>query len=142
MARRHARLSLYLAAGAMAPLVLASQASAQSAPPAAAAPAAAPAATDVGEIVVTATRKEESLSKVAESVSAFTAKKMDVMGIKNFDDIVRYTPGVSFDQASHDIAIRGISSTAGSGTTGIYIDDTPVQVRNLGYGQKRQQDSH
>ncbi len=89
-------------------------------------------ATEVGEVVVTATRKEESLSKVAESVSAFTAKKMDVLNIKSFADIAKFTPGVTFDSESHDISIRGISSTAGSGTTGIYIDDTPVQIRNLG----------
>ncbi|MEO7026721.1 MAG: TonB-dependent receptor, partial [Caulobacteraceae bacterium] len=89
-------------------------------------------ATEVGEIIVTATRKEESLSKVAESVSAFTAKKMDILNIKSFADIAKFTPGVTFDTDTHDISIRGINSTAGSGTTGIYIDDTPVQIRNLG----------
>jgi iron complex outermembrane recepter protein len=94
--------------------------------------AAANSPTDVGEIIVTATRKEEALSKVPQSISAFTAAKMDVQGIKNIGDLSKFTPGVTFDQASHDISIRGISSTAGSGTTGIYVDDTPVQVRNLG----------
>ncbi|MDQ2859384.1 MAG: TonB-dependent receptor [Pseudomonadota bacterium] len=89
-------------------------------------------ATEVGEVVVTATRKEESLSKVAESVSAFTAQKMEVLNIKSFADLAKFTPGVTFDSDSHDISIRGIASTAGSGTTGVYIDDTPVQVRNLG----------
>src|SRR5579859_6705732 len=90
------------------------------------------AATAVGEIVVTATRKEESLSKVAESVSAFTAAKMDTLNIKNFADIAKFTPGITYAPDSHNISIRGIESTAGSGTTGIYIDDTPIQVRNLG----------
>ena len=90
------------------------------------------AATAVGEIVVTATRKEESLSKVPESVSAFTAAKMDIQGIKSFADVAKFTPGVTYAPDSHDISIRGIESTAGSGTTGVYIDDTPVQVRNLG----------
>jgi iron complex outermembrane receptor protein len=88
--------------------------------------------TDIGEVVVTATRKEESLSKVAESVSAFTASKMETLDIKSFADIAKYTPGVSFDADTHDISIRGIASTAGSSTTGIYIDDTPIQARNLG----------
>lgn len=58
---------------------------------------------------------------------------MDVEGIKSFADVSKFTPGVSFDQASHDISIRGVQSTAGSGTTGVYIDDTPVQMRNLGF---------
>jgi outer membrane receptor protein involved in Fe transport len=85
------------------------------------------------EIVVTATRTEQTLGKVPESVSAYTAAKMDVEGIKSFADLAKFSPGVSFDDASHDIAIRGISSTAGSGTTGIYIDDTPIQTRALGF---------
>ena len=89
-------------------------------------------ATAVGEIVVTATRKAENLSKVPESVSAFTAAKMDTLNIKSFADIAKFTPGVSFDSDTHDISIRGIDSTAGSSTTGIYIDDTPIQMRNLG----------
>ena len=88
--------------------------------------------TAVGEIIVTATRKEASLSKVPQSISAFTAAKMDIQGIKSFADVAKFTPGVTFQPDSHDIAIRGIQSSAGSGTTGIYIDDTPVQVRNLG----------
>lgn len=99
---------------------------------AAAAPAATTAGVDSGEIIVTATRKEQTLSKVAESVSAFTAKKLDIQGIKSFADVAKFTPGVSYANDSHNISIRGISSTAGSGTTGIYIDDTPVQARNLG----------
>ncbi len=84
------------------------------------------------DIVVTATRQARSLSKVAASVSAFTAKKMDVEGIKSFADLAKFTPGVTFDEERHDIAIRGITSQAGSGTTGIYIDDTPIQIRALG----------
>ncbi|MDR3659895.1 MAG: TonB-dependent receptor [Mycobacterium sp.] len=86
----------------------------------------------VGEVVVTATRRSESLSKVPESVSAFTAAKMDVLNIKSFADLAKFTPGVTFDEDRHDVAIRGITSKAGSGTTGIYIDDTPIQVRALG----------
>ncbi len=89
-------------------------------------------ATAVGEIVVTATRREESLSKVPESISAFTAAKMDVQGVKSFADLAKFTPGVAFDPDTKDISIRGIDSQAGSGTTGVYIDDTPIQVRNLG----------
>jgi len=86
----------------------------------------------IQEIVVTAQRKSERLSRVPISVSAFTDRKMEVLGIKSFADIVRFTPGVQFNNDRHDIAIRGISSAAGTGTTGVYIDDTPIQVRALG----------
>ena len=91
------------------------------------------ASNELQEVVVTATRREESLSKVAVSVSAFTAEKMDVIGVKSIADVARFTPGLSFGaNQTNDISIRGISSNAGAGTTGIYIDDTPIQIRSLG----------
>src|ERR1700686_124172 len=86
------------------------------------------------EVVVTATRHEESLSKVPISVTAFTQDTMDQKGIKDFLDIARFTPGVSIDNSVTDaISIRGISSSGGAGTTGIYIDDTPIQMRSVGF---------
>jgi iron complex outermembrane recepter protein len=82
------------------------------------------------EITVTATRHEESLSKVPLSVTALTQDAMDIRGIKDFQDIVRFTPGVNIDTSgTNNIAIRGIASSGGAGTTGIYIDDTPIQIR-------------
>jgi outer membrane receptor protein involved in Fe transport len=86
------------------------------------------------EVTVTANRREESLSKVPISVSAYTQDTMDLKGIKDINDIARYTPGVQTDASqTNQIAIRGIASTGGSGTTGIYIDDVPIQVRDLGF---------
>jgi iron complex outermembrane receptor protein len=86
------------------------------------------------EITVTATRHEESLSKVPISVTALTQDAMDVRGIKDFQDIVRFTPGVNVDNSgTNNIAIRGIASTGGAGTTGIYIDDTPIQIRGTAF---------
>jgi outer membrane receptor protein involved in Fe transport len=92
----------------------------------------------IEEITVTATRRAEPLSKVAISVSTFSAEQMDDRGVKDFDDLVRLSPGLNLSRDSatgaNQISIRGISSDAGSGTTGVYIDDTPIQVRNLGFG--------
>jgi iron complex outermembrane recepter protein len=86
------------------------------------------------EITVTATRHEESLSKVPLSVTALTQEAMDLRGIKDFQDVTRFTPGVSIDNTgTNNIAIRGIASSGGSGTTGIYIDDTPIQIRALAF---------
>src|SRR6202021_2444639 len=86
------------------------------------------------EIVVTATRREESISRVPISITAINQDAIDQKGIKDFSDIVRFTPGVAFDSSqTNQISIPGISSSGGSGTTGIYIDDTPIQVRNLGF---------
>jgi iron complex outermembrane recepter protein len=86
------------------------------------------------EILVTATRREESLSKIPVSVTALTQADMDDKGIKDFLDVARFTPGVSIDNsATNAISIRGISSSGGAGTTGIYIDDTPIQMRSVGF---------
>ncbi|MGD0865393.1 MAG: TonB-dependent receptor [Rhizomicrobium sp.] len=87
----------------------------------------------IEEVTVTATRREEKLSKVPESISAFTTEKMDSLGVKSFADLAKFTPGVNYDDDSKTISIRGINSDAGSGTTGIYIDDTPIQIRQLGF---------
>lgn len=92
---------------------------------------------DDNEIVVTATRQAQSLSKVPISVAAFSQEQMDQQGVRQVDDLVRFTPGLTLDRGSlgsNQISIRGIASSAGAGTTGIYIDDTPIQVRNLGFG--------
>lgn len=99
-----------------------------------AANAADPKAGQLEEIVVTATRHEESLSKVPISVTALTQETLDVKGIKDFQDVVRFTPGVTIDNSgTNAISIRGISSSGGAGTTGIYLDDTPIQMRAVGF---------
>lgn len=111
------------------PLLLALPAAAQATD---AAPASAGSAPAPEEIIVTATRRSQALSKVTESVSAFSAAKMEVLDVKSFADLAKFTPGVDFDRDSNNISIRGIKSDAGSATTGIYIDDTPIQLRALG----------
>src|SRR5262249_48199266 len=87
---------------------------------------------DLSEIVVTATRQSQVLSRVPVSVSAFSEEVMDKEGVKSIADLGRLTPGVHFDVDNNFIAIRGIRSVIGAGTTGIYLDETPVQVRGDG----------
>ena len=83
------------------------------------------------DIVVTATRTAEALSRVPVSVSAFSQEQMDTLGIKTIADLANLTPGVTFTERKA-VAIRGIVSNAGAGTTGIYIDDTPIQLYVVG----------
>ena len=108
--------------------------------------AGAPAATGgLEEVVVTATRRSERLQDVPISVTAFSQEKLDAQGLKNVDDLARLTPGMTFSRngtgssanyndENSDISIRGIDSSAGASTTGIYIDDTPIQSRHIGFG--------
>jgi iron complex outermembrane receptor protein len=97
------------------------------------------------EIIVTATRREERLQDVPVSVTAFTQERLDVQGLRDIDALTRLSPGVNFSRngsgtsanyndENSDLSIRGIESTAGTSTTGIYIDDTPIQSRHIGFG--------
>lgn len=91
------------------------------------------------DIVVTATRRGESISRVPINITALSQEKMDSQGIRSIDDIARLTPDLTFSAPPgptggfNTISIRGISSSAGAPTTGVYIDDTPVQPRTLLY---------
>ncbi len=107
-------------------------------------PADAPAENSGGsldEITVTAQRRTERLQDVPISVSVYSQATMDAQGTRAIDDIARLTPGVYFvrgtinnNSESSDISIRGIQSTAGAATTGVYVDDTPIQSRHLSFG--------
>lgn len=92
---------------------------------------------DENEIVVTATRRTELLSKVPASIAAYNQRMLDERGVRNVDDVAKLTPSVNFTpsqpRSGFSIDIRGISSKVGTATTGIYIDDTPIQVRSIGY---------
>lgn len=93
----------------------------------------------IDEIIVTATRQSEALNRVPISVTALTQESLDAQGVKKVDDVMRVVPGVTFrtgtgaGQGGSTIAIRGIASTTGASTTGVYIDDTPIQVRTIGF---------
>jgi iron complex outermembrane receptor protein len=104
-------------------------------------PATAPASngtpsTDLEEITVTATRREESIDHVPISITAFSQERMDQQSIKNVGDLAKFTPGLTYSPGTagliSDIAIRGVLSEVGASTTGVYIDDTPIQVRSKG----------
>ncbi|HWK74009.1 MAG TPA: TonB-dependent receptor plug domain-containing protein, partial [Povalibacter sp.] len=87
------------------------------------------------EIVVTATRRSESVQDIPVSVVAFGKQQMDVQGVKAIDDIARLSPSVQFSRGGgfgsdlgNAISIRGMGAVAGPATTAVYIDDTPTQV--------------
>jgi outer membrane receptor protein involved in Fe transport len=90
----------------------------------------------MGEIVVTATRQAQTLNRVPLSIVAKDQETLDKQGVRSIADVARLTPGINFGQTSLNygtgqsvISIRGIQSDSGIPTTGVYIDDTPVQTR-------------
>ncbi|HVN42414.1 MAG TPA: TonB-dependent receptor plug domain-containing protein, partial [Steroidobacteraceae bacterium] len=89
----------------------------------------------LAEIVVTAQKTSESLSSVPISISALTGAALEEQHITDYADLSRAVPNLSFTSfggpGQANIEIRGISSQAGSATTGIYLDDVPINILNI-----------
>lgn len=90
------------------------------------------------EIIVTATRRSESSTRVPQSILAFDQKSLDQKSVRSIDDLSSLSPGLAIDRSGNgngsltNISIRGIVSNSETATTGVYIDDAPVQVRKSG----------
>ncbi|CAN5312790.1 TonB-dependent receptor [soil metagenome] len=120
-----------LATSAILPLVLGSTAMAQTADGKAPGMSTAPseASNEIGEVVVTANRRSQSILTVPMSITAVTAATLEKASANTFFDYATTVPNLSFGASgqgasgSRTIAIRGI---ADANTTGFYIDDTPV----------------
>ena len=88
------------------------------------------------EIIVTAQRRAERLSDVPISITAFGQDEADRRGVFDIADVARITPNLNlanFGNTISRVSIRGVDSDAGAGTTGIYINDVPIQVRQIGF---------
>ncbi len=96
----------------------------------------------IEQIVVTSAKRSQLINKVPESISVLTGAQLLDNHITTFEDITRQTPGLSFSAGStvsggivgpntQNLVIRGISSTSGSATTAVYLDDVPVTQDNL-----------
>lgn len=89
------------------------------------------------EIVVTAQRHAESIDRVPASITAMTQQDLDDRHIQSFTDLASVVPGLVIpapgegSQSSTNVAIRGVISTDNASTTGIYIDETPIVVRQI-----------
>ena len=99
------------------------------------APATATTAPVPGEIVVTATRRSESMQKVPISIQALGTAMLEQHQVQSFDDYVKLLPSVTFNSfgpGQSQVYFRGINS-GGDGldvgsqpTVGTYLDDIPV----------------
>lgn len=86
------------------------------------------------DIVVTANRREERIQSAPLSITAISAATIQRQGIEDIQDYGNRIPNLAFqagDSTRTDlqtsVEIRGVS---GGGTTGFYIDDSPL-VANL-----------
>jgi iron complex outermembrane recepter protein len=94
----------------------------------------------IQEIVVTAQRRNESLENVPITIQAITGDQLKQLNVTTFDDLLRYTPNVTFSgngPGTGNIFMRGLSS-GGSGNqsqsttapfpnVAMYLDDQSMQ---------------
>ena len=85
------------------------------------------------DVVVTATRRSESIQDVPMSISAVSQADLEKAGATELQDVVNMVPGVAYTQNSVGqavIAIRGVQTSALTGNVqqpvSIYYDDVPV----------------
>ncbi|HEY6927435.1 MAG TPA: TonB-dependent receptor, partial [Steroidobacteraceae bacterium] len=94
--------------------------------------------TGLEEVVVTAQKRSETILSVPISITALSQDTLDRQGIKDLNDIARTTPSLTLSSNNglgySNVSIRGITSATGAATTGVYIDDTPIQQRNDSLG--------
>jgi iron complex outermembrane recepter protein len=89
----------------------------------------------IEEIVVTATRRAESVEKVPISVSALSQQDLVQADVKGIADIAAMTPGLQFQLPNgyaatiNTVSIRGMNAAVGASVVGIYLDDVPLQSR-------------
>ena len=91
--------------------------------------------TAVGEVIVTATKREENLQNVPISVQALTPTILSQHQVTSSDDYIKLLPSVSFQSfgpGQSQIYFRGITS-GGDGlhigsepATGVYVDEVPL----------------
>ena len=87
--------------------------------------------TALGEIVVTARKRQENLQDVPLSIDVFTKKDMQNLGITSFDDYAQKVPSISFiseGPGSQLFIMRGVSdgsnpNYANTSATGFFVDD-------------------
>jgi len=91
--------------------------------------------TSLEEVLVTAQKVSEDVRKVPESITVLSAAQIEARHFTELADLTRSIPNLSFSSqggpGNQNIELRGISSTAGSSTVSVYLDDIPMTVRNL-----------
>ena len=100
----------------------------------------------IEEIVVTAQRRDESIQNVPITIQAITGDQLTQLNVQTFDDLLKYTPNVTFASngpGAGNIYMRGLAATNAGNQSGattapfpnvaVYLDDQSMQFpgRNL-----------
>jgi outer membrane receptor protein involved in Fe transport len=87
------------------------------------------------EITVTSQKRSENVRKVPLSITVLSGAQIRAEHIENFADLTRAVPNLSFSSQAGEglsnLEMRGISSSAGTATVALYLDDVSLTTRNL-----------
>ena len=85
------------------------------------------------EVVVTATKRAETLQEVPLAVTAFTTDDIEKRGFNNFEDYAKYVPGLSFGKREPNgtsIVFRGVAASGlqygARASSCVYLDEQPI----------------
>lgn len=89
----------------------------------------------IEEVIVTAQRREQNMQDVPIAISAFGAEAIEKNMFSDVSQYVTQTPNASYitngARSRRQISIRGVTSFAGNGTTGFYLDDFSVAASTV-----------
>ena len=89
------------------------------------------------EIVVTASKREERLVDVPESVSVLSAKTIENLNVQSFQDYASLVPNLNqaggLGIGSGTIILRGLNTGPQSltNTTSVYLGETPLDRKSV-----------
>jgi iron complex outermembrane receptor protein len=87
------------------------------------------------EIVVTATKREETLQSVPLSITALGTEKLQELGVTNFVDYAKFLPSVAFTSVAPGFSrvfMRGVAAgdngnhSGSQPSVGVYLDEQPI----------------
>lgn len=89
--------------------------------------------TQLEDIIVTATKRGQSIRDVPATVNAFSGEDLEKLGAQSIEDYIKRIPGISLNKLEGDYSppvIRGIVTDTApiftQPTSGVYIDDVPL----------------
>jgi len=83
----------------------------------------------VETVVVTALKRDTNIQRTPISISAVTGDTLANAGIQDISSLTQQVPSLTFvnaGPAETQLVIRGIQSTSGEPTVGLYYDETPI----------------
>ena len=82
--------------------------------------------TALTEIIVTAEKRSENLERVPASITAFTARSLDLQGIASVQDMTNFAPGLYYTTYDNRPYMRGIGrntdNLAVESGVAVYVD--------------------